>query len=82
MKLPMHELENQVRQARMIYHGVYLHHVKSDAYYVVVDLIYVESTMELMFVYHSLDYHSVRFARPMAELDDGRFTMSRSHPHD
>lgn len=82
MRPPLSELQKLIDQARMIYHGVYLHHVKTDGHYLVVDFTYIESTMELMFVYHPLDYPNVRFARPMAELDDGRFTMSRSHPND
>jgi hypothetical protein len=54
--------------------GVKLRHIKTGGFYKVVLLANLESNLEPVYVYESMQSHDF-WVRPQAEMEDGRFEL-------
>lgn len=60
------------------FEGAKLKHTASTSYYTVSYFAFREEDMSILVVYESAHRPPVRFARPVAELFDGRFEIRRA----
>ncbi len=54
--------------------GSQLRHLKTGGYYRIMGLAKIEATLEMAYVYESLQTHDY-WIRPQAEMEDGRFEL-------
>ena len=54
--------------------GSQLRHIKTGGYYRVTGLAKIEATLEMAYVYESLQTHDY-WVRPQTEMEDGRFEL-------
>lgn len=54
--------------------GSQLRHKKTDGFYLVIGLAKIEATLEMAYVYESMQTHDY-WVRPQAEMEDGRFEL-------
>jgi hypothetical protein len=54
--------------------GSRLKHLKTGGYYRIAGLAKIEATLEMAYVYESLQTHDY-WVRPQAEMEDGRFEL-------
>lgn len=60
------------------FEGAKLKHRETNGYYTVTCFVFREDDMSVQVVYESAHRPPVRFARPVAELFDGRFEIRRA----
>jgi hypothetical protein len=54
--------------------GSQLRHKKTGGFYLVIGLAKIEATLEMAYVYESMQTHDY-WVRPQAEMEDGRFEL-------
>jgi hypothetical protein len=54
--------------------GSRLRHKKTGGFYLVIGLAKIEATLEMAYVYESMQTHDY-WVRPQAEMEDGRFEL-------
>lgn len=79
-KIPPEDLVEVVFTARQELQGLNLRHKKTNGYYIVEDVVFLEADMSIHAVYHSLTYPSLKFCRPISEIRDGRFELLGHKP--
>lgn len=75
-KQTLEELRVKIEPLIEGYVGRKLKHLKTTSWYTVTGFFFKEDDMSIWFTYQTMHRSPVPFARPLAELFDGRFQIS------